>query len=358
MGEGKSSSVDGGSLMVILTILSIIFVFFLLIFPHELGHFISAKGCGMQVDRFSLGLGPKLWGFKKRETEYVISAFPLGGYVKIAGMEPGEKDLEKGFRRQSWSKRVGVIIAGSLMNYLVAIIMFSLIFMMGFYTFNLEEAVIGEVRSGSPAEKANLLPGDKILKVDGRQTKGWEELALSIEKSQSEVLTLEVQRKDRVFVVQIKSVFDSELSKKIIGITPSKTFRRYNPIISLSMGVERTISLTGLILASVGWMIIGKLPAQVSGPVGIIQFVGQSAGLGIIPLFSLIALLSINLGLFNLFPIPALDGGRLLFLLIEKIRGKALNLEKEEMVHYIGFIILLALILVVTYQDILRLIPR
>jgi len=312
----------------------------------------------MQVDRFSLGLGPKLWGFKKKETEYTISALPLGGYVKIAGMEPGEENLEKGFRRQPWSKRVLVIISGSLMNYVVAIIMFSLIFTMGFYTFNLEEAIIGEVRPGSPAEKANLLPGDKILKVDGHRVKGWEGLASFIKDSQSDVLKLEVQRENKIFAVQVKPVFDSELGKRVIGITPSKVFKRYNPITSLAMGVERTITLTGLILASVGQMIVGKLSAQISGPVGIAQFVGESAKLGLIPLFSLVALLSINLAIFNLFPIPALDGGRLLFLLIEKIRGKALNLEKEEIVHYIGFIILLILILVVTYQDILRLVPR
>jgi len=344
--------------MIIFSILAVIFVFFLLIFPHELGHFISAKSCGMQVNRFSIGMGPKLWGFKRKETEYVISPLPLGGYVKIAGMAPGEENLEKGFRRQSWGKRVLVLISGSLMNYLVAIIMFSLIFMIGFYTFNLEEAVIGEVSPGSPAERANLLAGDKILKVDGHQVRKWEELAQSIRNTQSETLSLEVKRKDKVFIAQVKPVFDPELGRRIIGIIPSKVFRRYNPIISLAMGVERTVALTGLILSAVGGMVMGKVPAQLSGPVGIAQFVGESAKLGLIPLFSLTALLSINLALFNLFPIPALDGGRLLFLLIEKIRGKALKLEREEAIHYIGFIILITLFLLITYQDILRLIPK
>jgi len=336
----------------------IIFVFFALIFFHELGHFIMAKGCGMQVDRFSLGLGPKLWGFKKRGTEYVFSLLPVGGYVKIAGMEPGEGNLERGFRQQSWTKRVLVLLAGSLANYLVAIILFSLIFTIGFYVYNWEEAIIGEVKKDSPAEKANILPGDRIIKVNGQNVTNWEELAGYIESSQSSSLNLEIQRGEGTLRIGLEPVFDPELNKKIIGITPHRIFKRYNPLLSLSMGLERTFFITRLILLSIGWMIIGKLPVQISGPVGIAQFVGESVKLGMIPLFSFTALLSTNLALFNLFPIPALDGGRLLFLLIEKIRGKALNLEKEEMVHYIGFIILLILMLLVTYQDILRLVPR
>jgi len=336
----------------------IIFVFFILIFSHELGHFIVAKRCGMKVDRFSLGFGPKLWGFKRGETEYVLSLLPLGGYVKIAGMEPGESDLEGGFRRQPWRRRVLVILAGSLSNYIVAVILFFLIFVIGFYTYDLEETIVGQVRKGSPAEQANILPGDRIIRVNERVVRSWEDLAECIQETQTSPLSLEIQREGRIFKVQVKPLFDPELNKKVIGISPRQVFKRYGPFAALSMGLERTFFITRLILLSVGWMIIGKVPVQLSGPVGIAKFVGESAKLGLIPLFSLSALLSVNLAVFNLFPIPALDGGRLLFLVIERVRGKALNLEKEEMVHYIGFIILLILILMITYQDILRLVPK
>ncbi|MBA7496570.1 Regulator of sigma-W protease RasP [subsurface metagenome] len=338
----------------IMTAVFVLGVFLLLIIPHELGHFWAAKKCGMRVHRFSLGLGPKLWGFKKGETEYSISVFPLGGYVKIAGMEPGERDLENGFYRKPLRDRILVLSAGSAMNYLVAIILFSLVFMMGFQTLNLKEAVVGEVKKDSAAALASLLPGDKILKINGQEVKGWEEMALAIKDSQEIVLKLEVQREKKVFFIQVKPIFDPQLKRRMIGISPPQVFVRYSPLIALAKGVERTFFITKLILTALGGMIMGKIPAQFAGPVGIVGIIGQSVKMGLSPLFSLAALLSINLGLFNLFPIPALDGGRLLFLAVEGIRGKALDSKKEELIHYIGFVILIALILLITYQDILR----
>jgi regulator of sigma E protease len=338
----------------IITAIFVLVVFLLLIIPHELGHFWAAKRCGMQVHRFSFGLGPKLWGFKKGETEYSISILPLGGYVKIAGMEPGERDLENGFYRKPLKNRILVLSAGSVMNYLVAVILFSLVFMTGLQTLDLKEAIVGEVKKGSPAALVSLLPGDKILRINGQEVKGWEEMALAIKDSRQTVLKLEVQREKRVFFIQIRPIFDPQLNKKIIGISPPIVFTRYSPFIALAKGVERTFFITKLILTALGGMIMGKVPAQFAGPVGIAGIIGQSVKMGPSPLLSLAALLSINLALFNLFPIPALDGGRLLFLAVEGIRGKALDLEKEELIHYIGFIILIVLILLITYQDVLR----
>ncbi len=338
----------------IVTAVFILVVFLLLIIPHELGHFWAAKKCGMRVHRFSFGLGPKLWGFKKGETEYSISVLPLGGYVKIAGMEPKDRDLENGFYRKPLKNRILVLSAGSMMNYLVAIILFSLVFMVGFQTLSLKEAIVGEVKKDSPAALAFLLPGDKILKINGQEVKGWEEMALVIKDTRQTVLKLEVQRENKVFFIEVKPIFDPQLNKKIIGISPPQIFIQDSPLIALAKGVQRTLFITKLILTALGGMIVGKVPAQFAGPVGIAEIIGQSAKMGLIPLFSLTALLSINLGLFNLFPIPALDGGRLLFLAVEGIRGKAIDLEKEELVHYIGFVILIILILLITYQDILR----
>jgi len=337
----------------IMTIVFVLITFFLLIIPHELGHFLLAKSFGMQVDRFSFGLGPKLIGFKRGGTEYTISLIPFGGFVKIRGMQLEERNLPGSFYNQPLRNRILVLAAGSIMNYLVAVLLFLMVFMMGFYTFN-PEAIIGEIKPDSPAARASLLPKDKILEVNGKKIKGWEEMALAIKENKEEVLTLRVQRKGKTFSVQIKPVFDPQLGRKVIGITPSSVFIRYDFFTSLVKAGKRVFFLTGAILSALAGMVIGKIPAQFTGPVGIAQFIGESAGMGIIPFLFLVAFLSINLGLFNLFPIPALDGGRLLFLLIEGIRGKPLDLEKEELVHYIGFIILICLILLVTYQDIIR----
>jgi len=341
----------------VLTIIAVVIVFFLLIFPHELGHFFFAKIWNIRVDKFSLGMGPKLFGFKKGETEYIISYLPVGGYVKIAGMQPGEESIERGFQKQSWGKRASVLLAGSMMNYLAAIILFSSIFMIGFWTFQIDKAIIGEVKEGSPAALANLMPGDKILKINEENVKKWEDIALIMGKNQEkDSLTLEIQREKEVITISLKPVFDPESNRKIIGIIPLKVFKRYNPLTALIEGTKESFMITQLIFVSLGGMITRKVPAEFSGPVGIVKFVGESAHLGLVPLLSLTAFLSINLSLFNLFPIPALDGGRLFLLLIEKIRGKALALEKEAVINYIGFMVIIFLFFLITYQDIARII--
>ena len=175
----------------ITTLIFVVFLFIILIIPHELGHFLVAKRCGMRVDRFSFGLGPRLWVFKRGETEYSISLIPFGGYVKIAGMEPRDRGTENDFQKHPLWKRVFVISAGSIVNYLVSIILFSLIFVVGFYTFDLNKAVIGEVSKDSPAMRANLLPGDEILSINGYEVKKWEDVAFYIKSISEESLKLE-----------------------------------------------------------------------------------------------------------------------------------------------------------------------
>ncbi len=340
----------------ITTIIFVLVTFVVLIIPHELGHFLLAKSFGMRVDRFSFGMGPKLIGFKRGETEYVLSLIPVGGFVKIRGMQSDERNLPGGFYQKPLRSRILVLVSGSIMNYLVAIVLFSVVFMIGSYSFNMEEAVIDEVRVGSPAALAYVLPGDRILAVNGKEIAGWEGVTVAIKENIENDLELTIQREGRVFDVQVKPVFDPQLDKMAIGvsITPSSTFVRYGFVDSLAKGSEKVLSLTGAIFSALGGMVIGRVPAQFTGPVGIARFIGESAKMGMVPLLSLIAFLSVNLGLFNLFPIPALDGGRLLFLLVEGVRGKPLDLKKEELVHYVGFIILFSLFFLVTYQDILR----
>ncbi len=339
-----------------LTLVFVIVIFLILIFPHELGHFLSAKASGMKVEKFSIGFGPKIWGKKIKHTEYVISAIPLGGYVKIAGMEPGEKDIEEGFQSKSLWKRIVVILSGSAMNYLTSAVLLAIIFMIGFETYNFNTTVVGGIIPDSPAVSAGIKPGDKILEINGKKITNWGQIATFVNQDEQETLILKIQREKDILTIPVKPEFNPEENRSLIGISVPVIFTRYNPLVSLGKGIKEIGQLTWLIISSLGNMIIGKLPAEFSGPVGIVRYVSQTAKMGIVPFLFLAALLGVNLGLFNLFPIPALDGGRLVFLLIEGIRRKPIQMEKEALVHYIGFIILISLMFLVTYRDILRMV--
>jgi len=336
-----------------MTLILVVFIFLILIFPHELGHFLAAKASGMRVERFSIGFGPKIWGVKRKETEYVISLFPIGGYVKIAGMAPGEENVKDGFYSKPLSRKIAVVISGSLMNFIVSILLFSLIFMIGFEVVDFERPVVGSVIKGSPAEEVGIKPGDKIVSINGVKIEKWQDIAKFVQKE--EELEISVLRKNSVLSFKIQPRYYPEYKRKLIGISPSTRFVRYNPLTSIGLGAERVIFMVGFIFKALVGMLTGALPAQFTGPVGIVEYAGEASRLGVVPFISLIAVLGVNLGLFNLFPIPALDGGRLLFLLVEAFRKKPVRVEFQEFVHYIGFLILILLMFLVTYQDILRL---
>lgn len=333
----------------------VLVIFLLLILPHELGHFLAAKFSGMKVEKLSLGFGPKLWSIKRKGTEYIISLFPLGGYTKIAGMQPGEQEVKNGFYSKPLKNRVAVLLAGSAMNFLVSIVLFSFIFMIGFQATDLETPVVGKVIQNSPAQKAGIQSGDRILSINGYRIQKWQQMANLIQK-EKDTLQILILRGEETILVQVKPKYYPEYKRKLIGISPSIKFVRYDPLTSLGLGAERVVFLTGFIFLTLKDMVIGKVPAQFAGPVGIVEYVGEATKLGIIPFLSLAALLGINLGIFNLFPIPALDGGRLVFLIVEAIRKKPMEIEIQEFVHYIGFLILITLMFLVTYQDILRLV--
>jgi len=338
-----------------MTVVFVIAIFLILIFPHEVGHFLMAKLSGMRVEKFSLGFGPRIWGIKRKETEYVISLFPIGGYVKIAGMGPGEENVKEGFYSKPLSKKLAVILSGSLMNFLVSIILFSLIFIIGFQTLDLESPLVGGVIKNSPAEKAGIQPGDRIISINGHKIDRWQQIASFVQGEEEKELKILILREKTNLVFKVKPEYYPEYKRRLIGISPSTRFIHYDPLTSIGLGVQRVAFLIGLIFRYLGNMIEGKVPAQFAGPLGIVEYVGEASKLGIVPFLSLAAVLGVNLGLFNLFPIPALDGGRLLFLLIEVVRKKPLGIEFQEFVHYIGFLILIILMFLVTYQDILRL---
>lgn len=331
-----------------------VFVFGLLIFIHELGHFLVAKRVGIKVHEFSLGFGPRLLGITRGGTAYNLRLIPLGGFVRMAGMDPQEEveDKESSFQNKTIGQRAGVIAAGPLMNLLLAALLLAVIFL--FQGFPVPTTTVARLVPGQPAEKAGLLPGDRIVAVNRHPVNNWEEMTRIINSHPGQPIVVTAERQGQILEFEMVTVVDERGQGKI-GIYPRQELRRLGLWEALARGAEYTVRLAGVILVFVGKMIVGAAPAEVGGPVRIVQEIHAAIQLGLFYLLQLAAFLSINLALFNLLPIPALDGSRLLFLAAEAIRGKPLDPAKENFIHLIGFGLLILLIVFITYRDILQL---
>ncbi|MBE3592640.1 MAG: RIP metalloprotease RseP [Thermoanaerobacter sp.] len=330
-----------------MTILISIIVLSVLVMFHEFGHFIVAKLSGARVNEFSIGFGPRLFKKKYGETEYSFRALLFGGYVALEGEDEKSND-PRAIVNKPWPVRLAVFAAGPLMNILLAFLLLFIVF------FNIGSPIpqVKSVMEGYPAEKAGILPGDKIVMVNNTKINTWEELEKAISSNRERVLTIEIQRGNQILQKQVKPIFDKNASKVMIGIVPD-----YERSISLAFktAINQTIYFSKLIILSLVMLVTGKASVNdIMGPVGIVQAVGTVAKTGVINLLAFSALISVNLGLLNLLPLPALDGGRILFVLAEAVRGKPLPPEKEGYIHYLGFLLLIALLIFVTYRDILR----
>jgi regulator of sigma E protease len=337
-----------------LTFVASIFVFGILIFFHELGHFAVAKFVGIKVHEFSLGFGPKLLTLPKGDTSYNLRILPLGGFVRMAGMDPNEKDEEddgRGFNSKTVGQRIAVIFAGPLMNFLLAVLLFSTIFI--FQGIPVATTVISEVIPDFPAAKSGIMAGDRILAVDGQPVDSWEELSGTISQKPEQEIEVTVLREGVEKSFRVFTARDENNTGKL-GIYPEQGLSKGNLFQALALGADYTARITWMILDFVAKMILGQTPADVGGPVRVVSEIGKAAQVGFFFLLQLSAFLSINLGLFNLFPIPALDGSRILFLFWEKVRGRPVDPVKENFIHLIGFGLLLLLIVVITYNDILQ----
>jgi len=338
-----------------------------LIFVHELGHFIFAKLARVRVLKFSLGFGPRVLGKKIRDTEYMISAVPLGGYVKMLGEEPGEelKDEDKkwAYNRQTVGKRMGIILAGPVFNLLFAMLLFALIFFVGMPVLVPE---IGEVMKDSPAEKAGFIKGDRILSVNGDNIEQWAKLTEIIHHSPEKKITLMIKRGEETIAMEviperkkIKDIFGEEKDVGLIGITPSgkTTIVRESLDNAVIKAVQKTYEITVLTVIAIIKLIQRIIPAEtIGGPILILQLAGKQASAGVVDFLLLMAIISINLGVLNLLPIPILDGGHMAFLTIEGIRGKPLK-EKTMMISQkVGLFIIIAIMTLALYNDIIRLI--
>ena len=329
-----------------MTIIVALLVFGVIVLFHEFGHFIIAKASGVKVHEFAIGMGPKLASIQGKETLYSIRILPIGGYVKMLG-ENEESDDERSFGNKSIFKRISIIAAGPIMNFILAVILFAVIFM----STGTPSTTVKEAMEGYPAQQAGIIQGDKIVEIEGEKISEWNDITSHIGPSAGEELEISIERDGKLLRKVV--VPKDEDGRGMIGIVPGNEKNIFH---SIKYSVQRTMWILSQMIGFLVSLIGGKAASsEVVGPVGIINVVGEAAKIGLLNVLSLAAVISINLGLLNLLPIPALDGSRILFLIAELIRGKKLDQEKEGFIHFIGFAILIAFMIFITYKDVLQL---
>lgn len=433
------------------TLLSFLFVLGVLVFIHELGHFLLARWNGVRVITFSLGFGPKLLKVQRGDTEYCISAIPLGGYVKMAGENPEDPHTgaDDEFLAKSKWQRFQILIAGPAMNVILAVVLLAVVLMRGaeVLAYLDQPAVVGAVQAGSPAEKAGLRPGDTITRFGTVDVRTWEHLDMAVAARPERDVDVVVQRAGREERLQIRPdltelstrngakfevgtigvlpdvypsvaslapgkpaeaaglevddvilaidgermVFASQIAQTVskkpadqpiefrirrngveqaisivpyregdrtmVGLGPKDATRAYTPtpIEAVGMSVQRNIEMAGMILGTLKDLVTGEAsPKQLMGPVGIAQLSGESAQAGWIALLGLMASISLNLGLINLMPIPILDGGHIFIMAIETISRRDFSLQVKEKMLFVGFVLLMTLMVTVIYNDLTR----
>lgn len=373
-----------------LTAVSVLVVLGLVVVSHEFGHFIAAKWSGMRVRRFSVGFGPPIISRKWGETVYSVAWFPIGGFVDIVGLDPQEQDVADGFNSKPISRRFAVLLAGALMNILLALLVFSVIGKM--FGVAVESQPVVEKVIRAQAEESGLLPGDRIVAVNGQPVSDVAQIRQAIQAAQDGRLGMQVERGGNTFSLAVKAkrekqtFLTDELEKgqrliasmtlphwddtglhlsafslveqeiAVVGISFHALTRPAGFLEGISDGLKRTFNATVLVFASLKVMILGEVPlSQAKGPVGIVQVVGEAAHAGLYAFLSGLAMISVNIAILNIIPFPALDGGRLALLSIEAIRRRPLDRKKEAYVHLVGLAILILLIVAITINDLLQL---
>jgi regulator of sigma E protease len=357
-----------------------LFVLTLVVFFHELGHFLVARRCGVRVLVFSIGFGPELFGFNDRHgTRWKLCAVPLGGYVKFFGDENAasvpdaaalaamtDEERRHSFVHQSVARRAAVVVAGPVANFLLAIVIFAALFMV--FGKPSTSPRVDAVQPGSAAEEAGFQPSDLVLTIDGRPIESFPDMQQIVSTSAGETLVFKVDRggvkvtlKAIPALKESKDRFGNVHRIGVLGITRSPSpddthFQPVGPLKALELGVQRTWFVVERTLSYIGGVISGREAAdQLGGPIRIAQVSGQVATEGLPSLFSLTAVLSVSIGLLNLFPVPLLDGGHLLYYAIEAVRGKPLSDRAQEVGFRIGLAIVVMLMIFATYNDLLHL---
>lgn len=329
-----------------------IVVFLILIFVHEFGHFIAAKSVGITVHEFALGMGPAIFKKQYKETEYSIRILPIGGYCKMEGEDESSDDAGA-FSNKSAIARLFVLVSGAFMNLLLGLIVFIVIM---FMTQQVPIPVIDTIVPNSGAQIAGLQSGDRITKINNAKINSYSDLKFQLSRyNNGEILVSYIRdgANNTISLVPIKS----EDGSFIIGLKPQVETLTFTT--RLQNAYYQTAYWSKVVLISLGDLITGKINLnQMSGPAGIVSAIGSAAKQGVLDLLYLVAMITINLGVFNLLPIPALDGGRVFFIIIELIRRKKIPAEKEGVVHLVGFALLILLMIVATSNDIGRIFPN
>lgn len=340
-----------------ITILAVVFVFGLLIIGHEFGHFIMAKISNIKVLEFSFGMGPRILKFGKKETVYSWRAFPVGGFVKMLGEEE-QVDDPRSFSQKPTLARIAVIAAGPVMNIILSVLIFAGIAMVSGYAKPVIQGIAvppqGEANIVYPSKSMGLQPGDRIISVNNETILTYEDFRLFMYQNGGKPFKLLIDRNGSKISYNITPVYSKVYNMYMVGIDP--VFGKASLFEGIQYGFCNTWSLTKQIFAFFKNLIVGKASTEdVSGPVGIIKYAGDAARAGFDSLLVFTALLSINLAIMNLIPFPALDGGWLLILIIEGIRRKKLDADKVGMINFVGFALLMILIVLVTFKDVINL---
>lgn len=350
----------------IVTIIVFVLILGILVFIHELGHFTVAKKLGIRVEEFGFGLPPRIWGKKKGETIYSINALPIGGFVRLAGEDPDEisqklTPTEK--RRLFWARskkeRAAVLLAGVTMNFLLAVAIISFIFTQGVYV-PTDRVHIEKVIADSPAETAGIKEKDEVISFAGKTIANSEELIQITKENAGKEVILEVDRNGQPFSFTLTPRVDPPADQGPLGIVISNLEERKYPWYQAPFyGTIEALKMSYIMLATFGslvWRLVTfqAINVDVAGPIGIAQATGQAVQVGANAVLQLMGILSLNLAIVNLLPIPALDGGRLMFVILEKFLGRRVKPRAELIAHQIGMAFLLALILLITVNDVLR----
>lgn len=342
------------------TLLSFLFVIGILVLIHELGHFIVARWAKVRVEDFAFGFGWSIWKKKIKDTTYRINIFPLGGYVKLAGEDTFTGKEDEFYSRPPY-QRIAILLSGSFSNFILAVIIFCFAGMIVGIPTEKVSNTVWRILPSSPAEKIGLKPKDEILKINGIEIKDGKDMVNIIHQSAEKKLTLVIKRKGRTITKEVtprQGTLPDGREVGLIGFNPMPVMKKVGFTTSVSLGLKQTYEWTRLIFSGLRSVFVklfrGKVPEEVGGPIIIAKMSGQFAEFGLGSLLIFVAILSIHLGIINLFPFPALDGGRLIFQLVEVVIRKRVDVKFENAIHLAGFIFLMALMILIAYSDVLK----
>lgn len=346
----------------LISIISFLFVFTIIALTHEIGHLIWAKRAGIRVFEFGVGFGPRLCSFMKNNTTFSLNLIPVLAYIRIAGEGESEEDETCPEDEKYYSKpplqKFKALFAGPAMNILSAMIILALLFLVAGVPAGLSNE-IGSISKGSPAEASGLRAGDKLLSINGIEYAKMEEAIEVIHKSQGKKLLLTLERGGKKIQIKAAPKYNPKLKVALLGFSPKPTYKRANPLVAIYYGFEQTAAMVITTVIILGQLFVGKLSlTDLAGPIGIAQITGRYAQTGLISLIYFTAFISVNIGVLNLLPIPALDGGRIVFVLIQWIRKSPVDPDLENKIHYWGLIALLILMGLVSVSDLFRLFGR